>query len=180
MNRSMAMCATVAWALVACSGPEDVDNDESVEGTSQALQAGTVLTFKNHKSNRCIGVDGASTANGALIKQFSCDNAPNQKWRVQRNGAQHTFINFKSGLCMGVDHASVSPGANIAQFNCGNNAPNQSWVLASDAFAPWNIDNVKSGLCIGVDGASTGNGAQLKQFGCDLAAANQEWFLIEQ
>ena len=146
---------------------------------SIVLTTHTQISFKNIKSGRCIGVNHASTANGALLKQFNCDNAPNQRWRVQRRGAEHTFINVKSGRCMGVDGASVRPGANIGQYSCGSAAPNQAWVLLSDTpDLVRNLVNAKSKLCIGVDRGSTANGAQLKQFTCNLTAPNQEWRVI--
>lgn len=35
----------------------------------------------NVKSGLCVGVDRASTANGAQLKQFQCDGRINQSWR---------------------------------------------------------------------------------------------------
>lgn len=164
-----------------------MDDPVSLGELPQSLTTGQIVSFRNVKAsipniitNRCIGVDGASTANGALLKIFDCDNAPNQRWRAEvRNGIEHTLVNVKSGKCMGVDGASTSPGANIGQFDCGNAAPNQTWLLVSQTNdQEWNLLNAKSGLCIGVDGGSTANGAQLKQFGCQDTAPNQEWVVI--
>jgi hypothetical protein len=133
------------------------------------------IYFQNDKSGRCIGVDGASTANGALVKQFGCaPGSPNQTWTAT-SGNPTTLVDVKSSKCMGVDGASVNPGANIGQFNCGNRAPNQLWSIINQGGPDWHIKNSKSGLCIGVDGASTANGAQLKQFACNEQAPNQNW-----
>jgi hypothetical protein len=182
MKRSLPL-----WVVLSCSlapypaAYGEPVAEESVEAgaMTRSLQPGVILTFKNVKSGRCLGVNHASTANGALLKQFTCDNAPNQRWRVERRGIEHTFVNVKSGKCIGVDGASVKPGANLGQYNCGDAAPNQSWVLVSDTSdLVRNLRNVKSGLCIGVDRASTANGAQLKQFACNLTAPNQEWRLV--
>ena len=191
MNRSSGLkciaSLTVALMLGACAmdneESEDFEQDEPAQlgELAQELAAGQVVKFQNSKSGRCIGVDGASTANGALLKQFTCADAANQRWEVRRSGTKHMFINAKSGKCMGVDGASVSPGANIGQYNCGNFAPNQSWVMADgDNDLRFNLVNDKSGLCIGVDGGSTANGAQLKQFGCNFTAPNQDWSVILQ
>ena len=177
----------IRWAFLSCSLMScALDNEESDTGgagevaeQSQALAAGTVVTFKNFKSGLCMGVDHASTANGALVKQFGCDNTSNQRWSVQSSSNLNVFTNGKSGLCMGVDGASVSAGANIGQFNCGNFAPNQSWVVFQGSSSiQFNLINNKSGLCIGVDGGSTASGAQLKQFSCNFAAPNQNWGII--
>jgi hypothetical protein len=152
------------------------ESSESSE-LSQALLAVSLASFQDVKSGRCIGVDGASTANGALIKQFTCDNSTNQNWRGSSSGGQNVLTNAKSGKCMGVSGASRSAGANIAQFNCDGTS-NQAWLLiqvgGTSTNPVLNFKNVNSSLCIGVDGASTANGAQLKQFGCD-GSLNQQW-----
>jgi len=156
----------------------DIKASAEIGKTSRPLQDGEILTFKDFKSKLCIGVDHASTANGALVKQFNCDGAPNQRWRTVRAGAIHRFKNVKSGLCIGVDGASVNPGANIGQYNCSAGLPtdnNQGWTIQKNPDEPaWNLHNAKSDRCIGVDHASTANGAQLKQFDCDHKQ-NQEW-----
>jgi len=180
----------VLWTSVCCLasyaaayGESDTKASAEIGKTTRALQGGEVITFKNYKSKLCIGVDHASTTNGALVKQFKCDDgAPNQRWRTERVGEIHRFKNVKSGLCMGVDGASVKPGANIGQYECSHGLPtnnNQGWKIQKKSEEPaWNLHNAKndakSDRCIGVDHASTTNGAQLKQFGCDHKQ-NQEW-----
>lgn len=187
MTREVLYGASISLCLAACAAdpgePEegfDIDEPAELGAAEQALATGEVISFRNQKSGRCIGVDGASTANGALVKQFACDGSSNQRWITTRSGVEHVFENGKAnGKCMGVDGASVSPGANIGQFNCGNFAPNQSWAMVDrDNDLRFNILNSKSGLCIGVDGASTANGAQLKQFACNFTAPNQDWEVI--
>jgi hypothetical protein len=189
MSRSI-LWASVLYCLASCPaayGESDTDKSKSVEvdKLSQALKAFETSSFQNIKSDRCIGVDGASTANGALLKQFSCDRAPNQSWRLLRTGLTYNFIDVKSNKCMGVDHASVNSGANLGQYTCGagGGAPNQTWILEAVGGTTQNpvvvIHNVKSRGCIGVDRASKANGAQLKQFRCD-GAVNQQWRLIER
>jgi len=161
---------------------ETAKTDEKTGELSQALQAFELASFQNVKSQRCIGVDGASTANGALLKQFSCDSSSNQNWHIQRSGIEHTMINQKSNRCMGVSGASKTAGANLGQFGCDGSA-NQAWVLEALGGTTANpiarFINVNSNMCLGVDGASTANGAQLKQFPCD-GSVNQQWRLIER
>jgi hypothetical protein len=178
MNRPIVLWASVACCLAA--GGAAVG--EPLPPTGQ------IITFRNEKSNRCIGVDHASKANGALVKQFNCDGSPNQKWRVV---GRTSLQNVKSGKCMGVDHGSTAPGANIGQYNCDRdtdrNLTNQSWeLLGLEGSMVRELVNEKSTLshgnrrfCIGVDHGSTANGAQLKQFPCDNISlnrpSNQAW-----
>lgn len=159
------------------------DDQDGFAVTTSDLSAAPMVSvslasFQDVKSGRCMGVDGASTANGALIKQFTCDGSTNQNWRGASNSAgQNTLTNQKSGRCMGVSGASTAAGANIGQFTCDGSS-NQKWDLiavgGTTTTPILNFRNVKSGLCIGVDGGSTANGAQLKQFRCD-GSANQQW-----
>jgi hypothetical protein len=158
----------------------NLDADEAAEFgemTAGLLTPIGTSTFKNRKSGLCIGVDGASTANGAFIKQFTCGNAaPNQTWILDElDFGVYSLVNQKSGRCMGVDLASVDPGADIRQFTC-EGAANQKWSFVEATGSDVWIVNFKSGLCIGVDGGSIENGAQLKQFPCSTPPApNQSW-----
>jgi hypothetical protein len=189
MRSSKIVCAALMCCLAACGlddgdGPpagEDQDGFTVATATGElevALDAVSLASWQNVKSGRCIGVSGASTANGALIQQFTCDGTSNQNWRGASNAAgQNTLTNQKSGRCMGVSGASTASGAVIAQFTC-DGSTNQKWVLVGVGGTTTNpivnFRNVKSGLCIGVNGASTANGAQLAQFRCD-GLNNQQW-----
>jgi hypothetical protein len=172
---------TLVWAGLACGlGLGTVAYAEPLPPVGQ------VITFRNTKSDRCIGVDHASTKNGALVKQFTCDGSLNQKWRVID---RDTLQNVKSGKCLGVDGASTRPGANIGQYNCErhHDINNQSWsLLGLQGSMVRALVNEKTTLahnnrrfCIGVDHGRTDNGAPLKQFPCDNinihVPTNQAW-----
>jgi hypothetical protein len=180
MRHSGILCASLLCGLASCAADDDgfaVTESTATGEISQDVLAVGLASFQDVKSGRCIGVDGASTANGALIKQFTCDGTSNQNWNGSSAGAQNTLKNQKSARCMGVSGASKAAGANVAQFTCDGSA-NQSWLLVqvggTSTNPILNFHNVNSALCLGVDGASTANGAQLKQFSCD-GSTNQQW-----
>jgi hypothetical protein len=173
------------WVIFVCFSSgcgEDGDPARSTENSPidardspELLEEGAVISFENVNSGRCIGVDGASTADGAHVKQFDCDRAANQRWQVQSAGGSSVvfnLVNVNSAKCMGVDQGSDSPGADIRQFSCDSSA-NQRWAFAGEGQL-WALFNDGSELCVGVDGASEDNGAQLKQFECDNRD-NQIW-----
>jgi hypothetical protein len=178
------LCVALFCCMAACAADDDgfvvTGTSESIESSelAQLAAAGGPAVFRNAKSNRCIGVDGASTANGARLKQFTCDGSTNQTWLGTISGTQNIATNAKSHRCMGVDGASTANGAIIAQFTC-DGSTNQKWTLTAVGGDIVTIRNGKSGRCIGVDGASTANGAQLKQFDCD-GSLNQRWHFILQ
>jgi hypothetical protein len=142
----------------------------------------------NARSNKCIGIDGMSTVNGAAAVQSYCDgrlqNADHQFWRLQSNGTNHFMIvNGRSGRCLGVSGASTANGAPVGQFTCNGSlgaADNQSWRFTQNVPGHFFIVNGKSGRCLGVNGNSTASGAALAQFTCNGAAGgndNQSWRL---
>jgi hypothetical protein len=183
MHDSILLCASLACCLASCTAADDdgFDADNSVElGAQSPAVLNSFIKFRNVKSGLCIGVDGGSTANGALLKQFACAGTSipnNQIWLMDTldiNAGLHRFKNSKSNLCLGVVNASINAGANIAQFGCSGTSPpnNQLWTdifMGGEGFR-----NSKSGKCLGVDGASTAAGAQIKQFPCD-GTLNQQW-----
>ncbi|MET8980921.1 RICIN domain-containing protein [Streptomyces sp. NPDC004539] len=89
---------------------------------------GDFLSFQNY-SGRNLGIDGASTANGAnaIIANGSGDT--NQDWKVVGRD-EYTFElhNRKSGKCLGIVDASTANGAQAAQFTCNSNDVNQGWI----------------------------------------------------
>jgi hypothetical protein len=92
------------------------------------------FAFVNRNGSRCLGVDGASSADGALLKQFTCAAAlnSNQAWTfVHTSGDFYQVRNANSGKCMSVNAGSPNPGANLAQFTCGaiGSLTNQSWIF---------------------------------------------------
>jgi len=88
------------------------------------------VTIKNWKSQLCMGVSGGDPRPGVDIKQFKCDNRPNQKWKlttVTRGG--HTALSIQNfdRLCIGVD-GKVREGAQIQQEPCNAQA-DQDWKI---------------------------------------------------
>ena len=88
----------------------------------QAIDA-THFLFVNTRSGLCLGVDGASTADGARVSQFNCDPTPtaseNQAWRfVFSTVDQYQIRNGKSGKCIGINGASTANGAFATQQTC--------------------------------------------------------------
>jgi hypothetical protein len=130
--------------------------------------------FMNAKSLYCMGIDGASSANGAQSSQFLCDsrNQPNdnQSWQLRSTGSgRFNFVNRNSGLCLGVSGASLSDGALLQQFNCAAPDPNnnQAWRFVRSTTNFYQVVNGKSNKCITVNSADgSGNGTHLVQSTC--------------
>jgi hypothetical protein len=171
-------CNCLSCWLIACTnnsgqdeGPDDATTAEEREGPETLAEDPPTFSFRNKKSEKCIGVDQASEVPEANIQQFPCDSAANQSWEQLNAGVDKDYWrNKNSMLCMGVDNGSTNSGASIQQFRC-DARDNQAWIYDRGTGG---LKNVNSGLCIGVDGASEAEGTQLMQFDCDNSA-NQTW-----
>ncbi|MFJ4282641.1 RICIN domain-containing protein [Streptomyces massasporeus] len=96
------------------------------------IQDGDYFSFENGRSGRNLGIDGASTANGAAAIIANGSGDANQDWVIipvpggQTDDAR--LQNRKSGKCLGISGASTANGAQAAQFTC-DGSENQRWVL---------------------------------------------------
>jgi hypothetical protein len=82
-------------------------------------------------SGKCLDVNGASTADGANVQQWSCNGGNNQRWKLVSMGDGYNELVAKhSSKCLDVNGASTADGANVQQWHCtGSN--NQRWKLVS-------------------------------------------------
>lgn len=94
---------------------------------------GSYSTFWNAAPPRLnMGVNGASTAAGAVAIVANGSSHANQDWLEQwRSDTQFNLKNRHSGLCLGIDGASTSNGARAMQFACNTTAPNQRWAFVA-------------------------------------------------
>jgi hypothetical protein len=90
----------------------------------------------NGRSGMCLGVDGASTADGALIMQFPCASPSpvnNQAWRfVNSSGSYFQVQNGKSGKCLSVAENSDAHDVILLQVTCSplGSVNHQTWVFS--------------------------------------------------
>ncbi len=134
----------------------------------------------NHKSGLMLDVSGPSTANGAIVHQWSYNGGDNQWWfrPYQGNGYTRLFSRY-SGKCLGISGGSTALGAQAVQWDCNGN-PDQTWYFRwtgrnNGGWPIYNIVDYNSGLCLGVSGGSTSVGANVIQWTCN-GNSDQEWF----
>ncbi|EKX62029.1 RICIN domain-containing protein [Streptomyces ipomoeae] len=107
-------------------------NDQNSSQYWDMIQDGNYFSFDNGRASRNLGIDGASTANGASAIIANPSGDANQDWIVipVSGGATDDAVlqNRKSGKCLGIDGASTANGAQAAQFTC-DGSENQRWHL---------------------------------------------------
>ncbi|HEY8980777.1 MAG TPA: RICIN domain-containing protein [Streptomyces sp.] len=91
---------------------------------------GRFTSFENRNSGLNLGIDGASTSDGAAAIQARGSGDFNQDWLVDWDayGSNSVFAlkNRNSGRCLGISNASTANNAQVVQFRCDGSL-NQAW-----------------------------------------------------
>ncbi|MDQ1307265.1 MAG: hypothetical protein QG671_3097 [Actinomycetota bacterium] len=124
---------------------------------------GATTAIRGAGSNRCLDVDGASQADGAVVNIWDCSGAANQQWTLGSNNQLTVYGN----KCL--DAPGTATGARIRIWQCSG-AANQQWKVNPDG----TITGVGSGLCLDVTGAATSNGSAVALWTCN-GGSNQQW-----
>ncbi|MBC6446029.1 RICIN domain-containing protein [Actinokineospora xionganensis] len=112
----------------------------------------------------CLDDDDFGTADGTIIKVFTCNGSSAQKWTWYDDGTLRIF-----GKCVDVTGAANATGALIVLYTCSA-LPHQKFAHLPDG----TIYSAKSGKCLAVQGAIA-NGSRVGLAPCDPAQANQKF-----
>lgn len=108
------------------------------KGASDLVRIKPMHTYtgdSNVHNDKCLAVEGASTATGATIGNYACtyDSVNNDVWHNVVDWAynSNTYRNQRSGLCLVVKGASRDVGASLVQHAC-NGTANGIWRYGLD------------------------------------------------
>jgi uncharacterized membrane protein len=140
--------------------------------------AGTPIKIAH--SNKCLNVQGASTANSAKIVQYACSTtATNDKFKLVPKGADTYWIQgVGSGKCFNVQSNSTANSAPIIQYTCGTQANTLWWIDEVPDKPTFRLVSTSSGKCLDIKGNSTANSAALIQYTCSsgTTALNEQFY----
>lgn len=108
--------------------------------------------------DRCAGVAGADTDNGAAVLSWMCTDAPDQGWYLDPQGF---LINRGSDRCL--DGNGGQAGAEVLIWNCSD-VPWQRWERAGTQLV-----NSYRNTCLAVSNNQELPGARLRLVACDTA-----------
>ncbi|WP_086838586.1 non-reducing end alpha-L-arabinofuranosidase family hydrolase [Amycolatopsis kentuckyensis] len=132
----------------------------------------------NRNSGKALDVNGASTADGANLVQWTRTNATNQQFQfVDAGGGYYKLRARHSGKLADVLGASTADGANVVQWT-DNGGTNQQFSLADSGSGYVRLVNRTSAKVVEVQGAATGDGASVVQYS-DWNGSNQQWQLVQ-
>jgi hypothetical protein len=166
----VAIVAALAGAIVAAPAAS--------ASASRPAASLAVRTWQNFHSNKCLGVNGGSMANGAKVVQYTCNGAADQEWYTipLGDGGHYQVRNgANSSKCLAVPGGSFAQNTQLVIWDCGVGSLDQYWTGALtaqyDCFA---LFNYNSGLVVGVSGAALTNTAPVVQFAW-LTHPDQIW-----
>ena len=128
-------------------------------------------------SGKAIVVQGASTANGGDVLQWTYGGAAaNDEWQFVAVGTgYYRIVNRHSGKVLNVSGASTANGANVDQWSWAN-VDQEQWQVTSLANGYWRFTARHSGKVLNVAGAGTADGANVDQW--SWANVDQQQFQI--
>jgi hypothetical protein len=174
-----AQALAVAAALL--TGPFTLASAANAVTTKapESLRAKFTATLVARHSGKCADVSGVSTADGAVLHQWTCINGQlNQEWNfTATTDGYYTLRATHSGKCMDVSGVSTADGAVVHQWTCINGQRNQEWRLVQKDNGYFSLVARHSGKCLDVSGVSTAEGAIIHQWTCINGQRNQEWRL---
>ena len=147
----------------------------TVVGQSTVVAAGAYQVIARH-SGKCLDVNGASTADGADVLQFSCHGGQNQKWDIEpTSDGYYRLLARHSGKALEVAGSSIADGALVQQRMVQGGA-NQQWSFESTGDGYYRLIARHSGKALDVSGVSMDDGAPVIQW-TPHGGANQQWLL---
>jgi hypothetical protein len=121
-------------------------------------------------TGRCFSVKDKSTANGAIVHMWSCqqpgDTSVNERWTY--NEATKTLSVYGGTKCL--QATGTARGSGLVIWDC-TGAPNQQWTMNADR----TITGVQSGLVLDVDSGYTADGTKLQLWTKSSDLRNQQW-----
>ncbi|GAB1513096.1 non-reducing end alpha-L-arabinofuranosidase family hydrolase [Actinophytocola sp. KF-1] len=165
----------ILLAAVLTAGGAVALNTSTASAASVDTSAWYVLINRN--SGKAMDVSGASTADGAVIHQWSRHDGANQQWQfVDSGGGYYRLKSKNSGKVLDVTNWSTADGGRLQQWPDLNGA-NQQFRLADSDSGFVRLINRNSGKAVEVTGGSTADGAAVVQYS-DWGGANQQWQLV--
>jgi hypothetical protein len=133
-------------------------------------------TYKivSRSSGLALDAQGAQSANGTLIDQYTYSGGTQQKWTVTSLGnGQYKIIGVQSGRSLDVTANSTADGAAIELYDY-HNGTGQTWTLTATSGGYFTIKAAGSGKVLDITGNVTTPGALIQQWP-STGGNNQQW-----
>ena len=134
----------------------------------------TIQTALNN--DRVLDVTSASSANGANIQIYACNDTLAQKFKITAvTGGYYKIENVSSGKVLDVANGSRASGANVQQYSW-NGTDGQLWRFMNAGNGKYYIQS-KLGTVLDVKNGGTNSGNNVQTYKLNQTDA-QKWILI--
>jgi cytolysin (calcineurin-like family phosphatase) len=159
------LLAVLLTGIYGCAEEEPLAQRES------ALAAGTYTFRTLGGGGKCMDVNGAGSADGTNIQQWTCNGSGAQSFRVDGlGGSLVRLVNPGSGKCVDVSGAGRADGTNIQLWTC-NGTSAQSFELRDAGGGRVEMRNPSSGKCVDVNASGTADGTNIQLWTCNGTGA---------
>ena len=143
----------------------NLENDESREINNECnLPFGVYRITAATNETLSLDVSGASTEDRANVQIWNYENAPQQKFIIQKEDDGYYIIkNLNSGKVLDVQDASMKNGANVWQYFY-NGSDAQKWIIQRTSDGYYNIVSKLNGLYLNIDNANIVKGANIQVY----------------
>ncbi|GAA0592740.1 RICIN domain-containing protein [Streptomyces crystallinus] len=177
------LTAVVAAALAtgllvaAVTAPAGAATSGTPAADTAAVDTHAWYVLVNRNSGKALDVNGASTADGARVTQWTRNDGANQQWQfVDSGGGYYRLKARHSDKVLDVAGSSTADGAAIQQW-ADHKGANQQFRLADSDGGHVRLISRNSNKAVEVQGASRTDGANVVQY-TDWSGANQQWQMI--
>ncbi len=117
----------------------------------------------NGNSGSCVDLIDGSTADQAVVNQYSYDSGSSaQRWALVPASGHFEIISWVTGKALTVSGDATTSGAQIVDVTYKSD-PSQQWDLVDQGSGWFSIKNVRSGLALDIANSSTADNAMLRQ-----------------
>ncbi|MFC3493749.1 RICIN domain-containing protein [Glycomyces rhizosphaerae] len=169
-----ALAALAAAIVLATAGLVAFQADRA---DAQPPNTSDWYTIVSRHSGLALDIQGASTATGAILTQYTNIEGNNQQFRFIDSGGGYYRIQVRhSGQVLDVWNFSTADGATVAQYT-NLNGTNQQWTVTKNSAGYYSFVNRNSGKALDVYNWSTATGAPIRQWSV-TGATNQQFSLV--
>jgi hypothetical protein len=173
MKLASCLCATAVVALAGGCVEEEEELDTGSDVAALVVPS-QPTTLVRQGSGKCLDVNGAGSANGTKIQQWTCNGTPAQTFALEdRGGGNFRFRNPNSNKCLDVTGGGSANGTKIQLWTCSSSS-NQKFKVQDVAGGYVRVRHTASNKCVDVNAASNADGAQVQLWTCNGTAA-QSW-----
>ena len=149
-----------------------------VPAAAATIDTGAYYVLVNRNSGKVLDVADTSTADGALIQQWSRNDGQWQQFQFVSSGSGYYRLKARhSGKVIDLWEWNTANGAEFRQWPDLNGTNQQFQVLDSDS-GYVRLINRHSGKALEVWERSTADGARISQYS-DVNGTNQQWQLVK-